>query len=375
MGLFSSRPSASELEGVHVVVLGCGYAGFTMAVQLKRAGVKFSLVEEKQYFHHCVGALRAAVNPDYAVKTAIPLEEAFGSSYVQGKVVSLSMEGKVVVLEGGREIPFTHCVIAVGSLGPHPARTKAITIQELLEESKEYSEMLMKANDVVVIGGGAVGVEMIGEIYDRYKSKNLTLVSSSKKLCSPDFTDTFYNTINGLLESAEIKIVYGRADNLKDLELNKIFKQTVKVGGEEIAADLVISCVGLPSNKESVCALVPKESIDENGRIKVNEFLQLPGNANIYALGDCCNTQENKMAAYAMKHAELVVANLLREVRGKTPSPYQTPFVGMLVPFGKYQGAAIFNGFHMPNFIARKFKYEDLFTSRNWSDAGLKIPS
>ena len=63
---------------------------------------------------------------DYAVKTAIPLKDAFGDSFIQGSVESLDMEGKKVVITGGKVIEFTHCVIAVGSLGPVPARTEKV---------------------------------------------------------------------------------------------------------------------------------------------------------------------------------------------------------------------------------------------------------
>ena len=33
------------------------------AAELEKAGVSFTLVDPKEYFHHCVGALRAAVQP------------------------------------------------------------------------------------------------------------------------------------------------------------------------------------------------------------------------------------------------------------------------------------------------------------------------
>ena len=33
------------------------------AAELLKVGVAFTLVDPKEYFHHCVGALRAAVNP------------------------------------------------------------------------------------------------------------------------------------------------------------------------------------------------------------------------------------------------------------------------------------------------------------------------
>merc|ERR1711935_1285805 len=106
---------------------------------------------------------------------------------------------------------------------------------------------------------------------------------------------------NGIFKSNDIKIVYGHAENLKDLITNKLVKQTVKVGDDKVAADLVISCIGLPPNKESINALVPVDHVASNNRVKVNEFLQLAGFPHIYAIGDCCNTDEYKMASYVMK--------------------------------------------------------------------------
>ena len=95
------------------------------AAELLKIGVAFTLVDPKEYFHHCVGALRAAVNPgnfldqhissqsshhysEYTSKTAIPFREAFGDSFVQGSVVSLDLENHKAVLEGGKKFFFTH---------------------------------------------------------------------------------------------------------------------------------------------------------------------------------------------------------------------------------------------------------------------------
>ena len=41
---------------------------------------------------------------------------------------SLDIEGKKIVLDGGREIDFTHCIIAVGSIGPVPARSEKVDL-------------------------------------------------------------------------------------------------------------------------------------------------------------------------------------------------------------------------------------------------------
>jgi 2-polyprenyl-6-methoxyphenol hydroxylase-like FAD-dependent oxidoreductase len=45
-----------------VVIIGGGYGGVQMAADLKKAGIKFTIIEKKEYLHHCFAALRAAVN-------------------------------------------------------------------------------------------------------------------------------------------------------------------------------------------------------------------------------------------------------------------------------------------------------------------------
>jgi len=374
MGSGASKASSEELSKIHVVIIGSGYGGLQVAVDLKKAGVKFTIIDRQEYFHHCVGALRAAVNPEYAVKTAIPLKDSFGDSFIQGSVESLVIEGKKVVLEGGKEVEFTHCVIAVGSLGPVPARTNKLTIADLIEECKNNGEVIANAEEIVIVGGGAVGVEMAGEITDKYKAKSVTIVSSSEKLVSPDFDDKFHSQIKSLIDGAGVKVVYGRVTNLSELVPNTLLKQTVAVGDTKLEADLVLPLVGLPSNKASVEKLVPADKIDENNRIKVNEYLCVEGTTSVFAIGDCCNTPEHKMAAFAGKHGELVASNIVREASGCPPYEYKRPFVGMLVPFGASAGAGIFNGWHIPSFVGAKLKYADLFTSKYWGLVGTKVP-
>ena len=63
MGLGASKATSEELAKMHVVIIGGGYAGVQAAVDLKKAGIMFTIIEPKEYLHHCFAALRAAVKP------------------------------------------------------------------------------------------------------------------------------------------------------------------------------------------------------------------------------------------------------------------------------------------------------------------------
>ena len=85
MGGRCSAPSAEQLKTVEIVIIGCGYGGLQLASDFKQAGVKFTIIEPKEYFHHCVGALRASVYSGSLSSSSLlfnkPLPLKFSSLY------------------------------------------------------------------------------------------------------------------------------------------------------------------------------------------------------------------------------------------------------------------------------------------------------
>ena len=69
--------------------------------------------------------------------------------------------------------------------------------------------------------------------------------------------------------------------------------------------------------------LLPAAStFDPRNRIRVTPDLMVEGFSNVYAIGDCCNTEEEKMAPHAETHAECVVENIARAANGLKPKKY-----------------------------------------------------
>ena len=60
--------------------------------------------------------------------------------------------------------------------------------------------------------------------------------------------------------------------------------------------------------------------MEQNGQLKVDDFLRVEGYTDIYAVGDCNNTKDTKVLATAYlagAQSELVVNNLLKSAQGK----------------------------------------------------------
>ena len=62
-GNMGSSVSTEVLERRNVVIIGGGYGGVQLACRLKTLGIPFYIIDPKEYFHHCVGALRGVVEP------------------------------------------------------------------------------------------------------------------------------------------------------------------------------------------------------------------------------------------------------------------------------------------------------------------------
>lgn len=60
-----------------------------------------------------------------------------------------------------------------------------------------------------------------------------------------------------------------------------------------------------------------------NGALKVNEFLQVEGYTNIYAIGDCADIKEPKMAYHAGLHANIAVANIINSMKQRPLKAYK----------------------------------------------------
>ena len=63
--------------------------------------------------------------------------------------------------------------------------------------------------------------------------------------------------------------------------------------------------------------------MDERGALIVNEYLQVKGHEDIFALGDCTNIKERKMVAMAVGQAELFLNNLVQLSKGAAMKPYK----------------------------------------------------
>lgn len=177
----------------HVVVVGGGGYGAkiarTLSTKLDPAKHTLTLISSREFYLHLPAVLRLIVSPlDDIENTALIsydfLFQGIGV-FKRGTVtgVKKSADGKSgsVVLEGGEEVPWNVLLLAPGN-----EWEGGLDLPETRDDVSgfvnEWRKRFEKANKIVLVGGGSVGIELAGELRDIYPVRSVSSFFSDDQL-------------------------------------------------------------------------------------------------------------------------------------------------------------------------------------------------
>lgn len=83
--------------------------------------------------------------------------------------------------------------------------------------------------------------------------------------------------------------------------------------------------------------------LNDSGRVKVNEFLEVAGHPGVFALGDIIDWKEEKQAAKIAGQSAVVIANLLSFLAGgPSKKAYKGSVEAIIIPLGKVSPRRVF---------------------------------
>lgn len=256
-----------QTSEARVVVVGGGYAGTTVA-QLLDETCQVTLLEKKDAFFHNIGALRAVVNEDWIEKLFIPYDRLLKRGRVVHETVT-EVSHESVLLESGPKISFDYAILATGSNYPFPAKMPSDTAQRSTMMLKQLGRQVQKAERILIIGGGPVGVEFAGEIVDQFPQKSVTLVHSGSNLIGAPFKLELGQTLLESLRAKGVRVLLNeRVDTnslSRDASRSSAFQTVSTDKGTKIDTDLYFLCDGGHVNNSSVIshfhdALISKDT-------------------------------------------------------------------------------------------------------------------
>lgn len=253
------------------------------------------------------------------------------------------MDTRGVALASGAHVDADHLVLASGSGYPFPAKMDTDDTAEALDRIRAAHKELAGAQRVLIVGAGPVGLELAGEVKGVWPRKHVTVVDPAERLM-PGFAPEMRDDLRRQLDALGVELLLGTALAREPSTVpGRAEAFSVATAGGELSADIWFRCHGVSVSgdylgEELAGARTPQ------GHLRVTDTLNLSVDGrvqpHIYALGDLTALAESKMAAYAMRHAEVVAANILARIRGEEPAAVYrpSPIPSILLPLGPSGG-------------------------------------
>jgi NADH oxidase (H2O2-forming) len=308
------------MEQADIVVIGGSAAGLTSAITARRHYPDKAILmvrREEQVLIPCgipyifgtLGGPQKDLIPDAVLeKNDIDL--------LITEVTDMDREEKILHTKAG-EIGYERLILAMGSrpaMPPIPGfELKGVfAIVKDVEYLGELHQWLETAKDIVVIGGGFIGIEFSDEI-NKASDKNVTIVELLPHCLALAYDEEFCIEMEEVLESRGINI--RSHTKVEQIGGNGLVEKVILSGGTEIKADTVIVGVGAVANVD----LAKKAGlrIGLTGGITVDRTMKTSDD-NIYACGDCAEKisffggrpSPLKLASIAALEARIAGANL-----------------------------------------------------------------
>jgi len=296
-----------------VVIIGGSAAGPTAGISCRRRYPDKSVAlirKEEQVLIPCgipyivgtVGAPQKNLIPDALLSDN-------GIELITGEVVEIDREKKTVSLASGDTISYDRLVVATGSLPmelPIPGLDKenVFTVKKDIGYIEKMLNIMSQVRDVVIIGGGFIGVEFADECRKHRDCKDcsVTIIEMLPHCLQLVLDEDFCREAEDVLAERGIKLLTSKK---VEAVLGGSKVSSVRLAdGEELKADMVIVGVGARPNTE----LAGKAGVEIGATkgIRVDRYMRTLTDTNVFACGDCAE----KVSFFSGKLSRLMLASI-----------------------------------------------------------------
>jgi NADH dehydrogenase len=393
---------------MRIVVLGGGFGGVATTRHLERClrghrDIEITLVSRDNFFvltpllfeacsgrlelRHCAQPIRAALR-----------QARFVEATVEGVDVQRRIIRAVAAGSSAYELPYDHLVVALGASSNEqliPGSSSAFTFKTMADAlvlRNHLIEQFERADaapgsttrrgclTVVVIGGGLVGVELLGELtafaddvlryYPRIRRHEIRfyLFEAGPRIL-PE--------IDARLAAVASRVLHRRgADVRVSTPVQSIESGHVHLADETIDAGTIVLAAGIVPS--AIASTIPVEH-DQRRRIAVDETMRSRSHPQVWALGDCAaipgpdGHPYPALAQHTVREARQLARNIRAVIQGRTPAPFVYQPLGTMASLGHTRAVARVFGVRLTGFAAwwvRRTYY--LFQMPRW-DRRLRI--
>ena len=372
-----------------VLIVGGGFAGLTVAMELKRKlardpSVEITLINRENFFLF-TPMLHEVAASDLDLTTIVdPVRKMLRRvNFLAGEVDKIDLEQKRVIVSHGFDphphaLEFDFLVFGLGSVtntyGLPGVQEHALTMKSLgdairvrnhliahLEEAdSDCCEKIESLLTFVVAGGGLAGVETVAGINDFVRralrsyphlseSMVRVMLIHSGPVILPELDESLGVYGQKILARCKVEI------HLKT-KIDSFSGRAVRLtDGKIIPTNTLVWTAGTSPNPVLETISCAKEA----GRLLVTEFLELQGWPGVWALGDCSAIPDRltgkfhpPTAQHALRQGEIAAHNIIAAIRGTKKKRFDFSTIAQLATIGRRTGVANILGVNFSGFIA-----------------------
>ncbi|TBX65177.1 NAD(P)/FAD-dependent oxidoreductase [Flavobacterium silvisoli] len=351
-----------------IVIIGGGFAGIALAKKLRNKNVQVVLIDKHNYhtfqpllYQVATGGLEAG-SIAYPIRKVI---QGYKDFYFRlTSVKEIDTVNQKIISEIG-DLYYDYLVIATGSKTNYFGNKEiernsmsmktipqSLNIRSLILENFEQAVLTKDVTEsnalinFVLVGAGPTGVELAG-----------ALAEMKKAILQKDYPDLDISKMQINLVQSDDRVLSTMSEKSSQaaekflLELGvKIWKnvRVTNYDGRTITTDsnltfetaTVIWTAGVQG--AVVFGLPASSLVDRVARIRVNQFNQVKGFENVFAIGDIASMETDKfpnghpmMAQPAMQQGRLLGDNLIQLMSGKKMKPFEYNDKGSMATIGR----------------------------------------
>ncbi len=204
------------------------------------------------------------------------------TTMLDSEVVSIDTKGKKLTLESRKSVKYDRLLIATGGkpfVPPIKGLEKDDTLTfTTIDDSLKLKELSKKIKDVVIIGGGLIGLKAAEGL--QKAGLDVTVVELAPRVLSTAFDAVTSRIIQSAFKKAGVNII--TSDTVVEVKKKrgKIVGVDMK-SGDKLKCDAVVVAIGVVPN----CDIVKESKIKTNRGIIINDYMKT-NLSNIYAAGD-----------------------------------------------------------------------------------------
>ncbi|WP_300570656.1 NAD(P)/FAD-dependent oxidoreductase [Flavobacterium sp.] len=374
-----------QSKNPRVVIIGGGFAGIALAKKLRNKNVQVVLIDKHNYhtfqpllYQVATGGLEAG-SIAYPIRKVIQEYDDF--YFRLTSVKEIDTQNQKIISEIG-DLHYDYLVIATGSKTNYFGNKEiernsmsmktipqSLNIRSLILENFEQAVLTKDINDrnslinFVLVGGGPTGVELAGALAEMKKAilqKDYPDLDMSKmEINLVQSGDRILNTMSEKSSIAAEKFLLSLGVKIwKNVRVTNYDGRLISTNSDlTFDTATVIWTAGVQG--AAINGLDAKSLVEKVERIRVNEFNQVVGYDNIFAIGDIASMESEvypqghpMMAQPALQQGELLGENLAKLLKKEPLKPFEYNDKGSMATIGRNKAVVDLPRYHFSGVFA-----------------------